>query len=229
VKPLIDRATELLAKFPDPDFVHGAAFHPLEYDRKKRDFRNRELILSVHRANSHVPNHHTFFNEARLSAIGQAIYFAGLLISVPPSSQFPKLLVLDDVLVGLEMANRIPVLEILNHYFSDWQIILLTHDRVWYEMVQVDMEGKPDWQGYELWVGPDGAPLHQKRGNGPDFFLDRARQHLAENDDRAAAVYARCAFESKVRKYCENHGVAVQFKPDPKKIDAETFWKAAKD
>ena len=38
------------------------------------------------------------------------------------------------------MANRLPVLEILEEYFADWQIILLTHDRVWYEMVQVEIE-----------------------------------------------------------------------------------------
>src|SRR5215813_5970014 len=35
---------------------------------------------------------------------------------------YPKLLVLDDVLIGLDMANRMPVLDILRQYFADWQI-----------------------------------------------------------------------------------------------------------
>lgn len=228
LKPLIEKATELLAKFPDPDFVLGASFQPVEYDTSKRDFRNRELILSVHRNGSHLPNHHNFLNEARLSAIGLVVYLAGLLISVPSTSAYPKLLVLDDVLVGLDMANRLPVLEILAQYFADWQVILLTHDRVWYEMVQVDMEGRPDWRAYELWLGSDGhTPIHQPRGSGPDFFLARANQHLAANDDRAAALYARAAFEAKVKKYCDRRSVPVPYKKDPKKIDAETFWKAA--
>ena len=90
---------------------------------------------------------HNFLNEARLSAIGLVVYLAGLLISVPTTSTYPKLLVLDDVLVGLDMANRLPVLDILEHYFADWQIILLTYDRVWYEMVQVEIENR-DWQAY---------------------------------------------------------------------------------
>ena len=129
------------------------------------------------------------------------VYLAGLLISVPSTTTEPKLLVLDDVLVGLDMANRIPVLNILEEYFSDWQIMLLTHDRVWYEMVQVNMASQ-DWLEYELWLGADGVtPLYRPRQSGPDFFLERAKRHVVDNDDRAAAVYARAAFEAKVRKY----------------------------
>ena len=127
IQPLINKASELLARFSDPDFTLGAASQPVAYDRDSRLFRNTELILSVHRSGTHIQDHHNILNEARLSAIGLAVYLAGLLITVPGTSQFPKLLVLDDVLIGLDMANRIPVLKILEDYFADWQIILLTH------------------------------------------------------------------------------------------------------
>lgn len=36
---------------------------------------------------------------------------------------------LDDVLIGLDMSDRMPVLDILRQRFADWRIILLTHDK----------------------------------------------------------------------------------------------------
>jgi energy-coupling factor transporter ATP-binding protein EcfA2 len=227
IKPLVDKATELLSRFPIPGFILGASFQPVEYDSPKRRILNQELILSVQSGVAQLPNFHNFLNEARLSAIGLVVYLAGLLISVPAASAHPKLLVLDDVLVGLDMANRLPVLDILEHYFGDWQIILLTYDRVWYEMVQVEMESH-DWRAYELWLAEDGVrPLHRQRERGADFFLTRANQHLVANDDRAAAVYARAAFESKARKYCSDNSLPVPYNKDAKKVKAEALWKAA--
>ncbi len=227
ITPLVDKATELLQKFPVSGFILGAAFQAVQYDAPNRKILNQELILSVQSGGNQLLNHHNFLNEARLSAIGLVVYLAGLLISVPGTTTEPKLLVLDDVLVGLDMANRIPVLNILEEYFSDWQIILLTHDRVWYEMVQVDMAAQ-DWRAYELWLGADGVtPLHRQRQGGPDFFLERARQHVVDNDDRAAAVYARAAFEAKVRKYCSDKSLPVPFNKEPRKVKSETLWRAA--
>ncbi|HEY6346730.1 MAG TPA: AAA family ATPase [Bryobacteraceae bacterium] len=228
IKPLIDKSTELLRKFPNPDFILGLSFHPVEYDKAQRAFKYEELILSVNYSGMHIPSHHNFLNEARLSAIGLVIYLAGLLISVPAQSPYPKLLVLDDVLVGLDMANRLPVLEILSQYFADWQIILLTYDRVWYEMLHAEIEAKHDWRAYELWLGADGVtPVHRHRGSGLDFFLSRALEYLAAGDDRAAALYARAAFEAKIKSYCEKKSVRVPYKRDPKAIEAEALWNAA--
>lgn len=37
---------------------------------------------------------------------------------------------LDDVVIGLNHSNRLPLLDVLNSMFVDWQIVLLTHDLV---------------------------------------------------------------------------------------------------
>lgn len=167
-------------------------------------------------------------NEARLSAIGLAIYLAGLKISVPPVSGYPKLLVLDDVLIGLDMQNRMPVLDLLAEYFDDWQVILMTHDKVWYEMVQLQLDGKTEWKAYELYVGEDQFPRHHQREGGADFFLVRARRGLATNDLAGAANYARAAFEWKIKSYCDKRSVPVPYKRDPRAISADAFWQAVK-
>lgn len=225
--PLMDQASRLLRKFPDCDFELGVAFQPIEYILKGKTFANQELILSVKRNGITVANHHDFFNEAKLSAIGLVIYLAGLVNTVPPASTHPKLLVLDDVLIGLDMQNRKPVLDLLTEYFAGWQVILMTHDKVWYEMVQLQLEGKTDWKAYELYLSDGFLPLHQPREGGWDYFVARARRHLAANDERAAAVYTRAAFESKVKKYCDERSLPVPYKKDPRSMTAEAFWQAA--
>ena len=227
ISPLIGKASELLAKFPGCNVTLKAFFQPVEYSTVDRDFINRELILQVDRNDALLERHHDFLNEARLSAIALVIYMAGLLISVPTVSAYPKLMVLDDVLVGLDMENRAPVLTILKEFFADWQIILLTHDKVWYEMVQVELEHHGEWKAYELWLRENQQPVHSPRRGGLNFYLDRARRHLDNRDHHAAAIYIRMAFESQIKKYCDQKSIPVPYKNDPKNIKAQSFWEAA--
>ena len=175
-------------------------------------------------------------NEARLPAIALALYLAGLLISIPapvPGGPiYPKLLVLDDVLIGLDMSNRMPVLEILAKYFSDWQVILITHDKVWYEMARLQTSGGAHWTYHELYAEPGGncldRPVQHGDGEGWTDYLARARKHLQEHDERAAATYARAAFESKIKRYCDKEGIAVRYRLDQRMMLAESFWEAIK-
>lgn len=172
---------------------------------------------------------HHFLNEARLSALAISLYLASLLI-IPVAKL--RLLVLDDLLIGIDMSNRMAVLGILREEFKDWQIILLTHDRVWYETVRMSTLDEKTWWYAELFAdtSSDGVPTPLWRGNdeGWNSNLQRAKQHLANHDDRAAGVYARSAFEGKLKNYCENNCVPVQYKSDPAKMTTEMFWRAIK-
>ena len=229
IPSLITKASELLAAHFDPRLSLAAAFQRVRYHQVYRRFENTELILSVRREGVELLRHHNILNEARLSAIGLVIYLAGLLISVPAASPYPKLLVLDDVLVGIDMENRLPVLRILKEHFSDWQIVLMTHDQVWYEMVMME-SGAAKWSAYELWLSEDGVtPTHRSHGCSADFFLDRAQGHLNNHDNRAAGLYARAGFEWRVKQFCDKHSVAVPYAKDARKLKIEAAWVAAKE
>lgn len=173
---------------------------------------------------------HHFLNEARLSAVAIALYLGTLLIT-PPSKL--RLLVLDDLLIGIDMSNRMAVLRVLRQHFNGWQIILLTHDRVWFETVRMSTRGEDTWWYSELFAQPghDGVPTPVWYGQDVRWTdnLERAKQHLADHDDRAAGVYARAAFEGKLKQYCNNKGVPVQYKSDPAKLTTEMFWNGIKD
>jgi ABC-type oligopeptide transport system ATPase subunit len=93
------------------------------------------LIDSNLDENTHKVNRvHTFLNEAKLSSIALAIRMAILKDKYVKES--PKMLILDDLLLSLDMGNREAVLNIvLEEYFEDYQIIFLTHDRVFFQTI----------------------------------------------------------------------------------------------
>ena len=173
---------------------------------------------------------HHFLNEARLSAVAIALYL-GTLLMTPPSRL--RLLVLDDLLIGIDMSNRMAVLRILRQHFNGWQIILLTHDRVWFETVRMGTMDEKSWWYAELFAEPahDGVPTPLWRGHeeGWTTNLQRANQHLANHDDRAAGVYARAAFEGKLKKYCDKHKVPVAYQINASAITTEMFWTGIKN
>jgi predicted ATP-dependent endonuclease of OLD family len=82
-------------------------------------FSENSISLDIKFFDHPIKNHHDFLNEARLSAIALSIYFASILQQ--PKSDL-SILALDDVLIGLDMANRLPVIDILERYFSEHQI-----------------------------------------------------------------------------------------------------------
>lgn len=92
---------------------------------------------------------HLFLNEARLSALAISIYFAII------KKQFTllgenslKVLVLDDLLISLDMNNRLNLIEILKTEFSDFQIFFFTHDKTLFEI----FKSKMSWKAYEIYV-----------------------------------------------------------------------------
>ena len=214
-------------------FAFGGITYTAAYYKRDREIAGRSLTLDVS-YRSHqlsVPQH--FLNEARLSALALAIYLAGRLACTPTATTTAlKLLVLDDVLIGLDHSNRLPVLDVLNSKFADWQIVLLTHDRVWFEMARFHLGNTGHWKSLEVFEGEDvvrGIPAPTVRAPGnkaAKASLDQARNFLANHHVPAAANYTRAAFELALKSFCERFGVPVVFKTDPRHLDTEKLLSA---
>lgn len=172
-----------------------------------------------------VLQHHRLLNEARLSAIAIVLYLAGLKLN--PSSEF-QLLVLDDILIGLDMANRLPVLRILQQHFRDRQVFLFTHDKMWYEFVRLNTAGDKTWCYFEMGSHSDhdgiDRPWIRKVEDGINEFLKRAVAYLADNDQNASALSARMAFEAKLKNYADKRHLAVPYRKDERQVSSEEFW-----
>lgn len=169
---------------------------------------------------------HLFLNEARLSAIAISIYLGMIKRHV---QGIPcKILFLDDIFIGLDIANRLPLLEILKSEFSDYQIFITTYDKPWFEYAKSFLEGQPGWKTMEFY-----AQLTDKGFEIPCIFddqdlLKRAEAHHRNSDYKAAAVYTRSAFEKIVREHCADKRKKVVFKLKQKTYTSEDFWNAIK-
>lgn len=168
-------------------------------------------------------DHHLFLNEAKLSAIAISIFFAALLLQ--PASRL-RILALDDVLIGLDMSNRLPVLDILRDEFGQYQIFFFTYDKAWYEIVKQRV-GEKDWKHVEFYAGnTDKHDLPIVAENGDYYSI--AADYLSGNDFKAAMVYLRTYFEYKLKRFCEKKSIPVIYHTNAKDFTAENFWEAVK-
>ena len=134
------------------------------------------------------------------------------------------------------MQNRLPVLNLLRDEFSaaGWQIILLTHDKVWYDYAAHAAIGL-DWACHELYAdrAPDGdggwhdLPLLRKPGQGAGDYLQRAIEQMRLHDHKAAGMYARAAYELALKKYCDRRHLLIPFHIEANKINSNAFFGAA--
>jgi energy-coupling factor transporter ATP-binding protein EcfA2 len=144
-----------------------------------------------------IEKYHTFLNEARLSALAISIYMVAIkrLIDVLETDSL-KILVLDDLLISLDMGNRLKLLEILKNEFSDFQIFFFTHDRELYELYK----DKLDWKKYEFYLDENdeipGVILKQGRSE-----IERAKAFYAQKDYDACALLLRKGFEKIIKNY----------------------------
>ena len=218
-------ASEILNKLGyDGHFVAlNFDFKAVRYEPRKNSLEGDEIFLTVKFFDEDLHAHHRFLNEAKLSAIALSIYFAALKLQ--PDSDL-KLLVLDDVLIGLDMSNRLPVLDILEEDFTDYQIVLTTYDKAWYEIVKQRTTEK-EWKYAEFYFSKTDEceiPIYVEN----KAYLEKAKEYFKVNDYKACAIYTRTAFEAMVKKFCEKKNIRVKYRENPKSLTSEDFWRQIK-
>lgn len=146
-----------------------------------------------------VAKPHTFLNEAKWTTIGLSLRLAMIedWTNRPSGAQL-KVLVIDDMLLSLDMSNRDIVLNLLiERYINDYQLIMLTHDRSFYEFAKrkINIKGNPkDWIYLEMFEDtlskipkPYFKPVKSSLQIATDYF----NQH----DYPACGIYLRKRFE----------------------------------
>ncbi len=214
------KASEILSKFGYENiFVTLDGFPGIEYSREDNTLNYQEIPVKVKFFDEDITAHHRFLNEAKLSAIALSIFFAGFQLQ--PASDL-KILALDDALIGLDMSNRLPLIDILDEYFSDYQIFLTTYDKTWYEIAK-QRTAQKDWKYVEFYFSQTDAyelPVYVEN----KAYLEKAREYLNANDYKACAIYVRTAFEAAIKRYCEKNNLAVRYRENPKDLKSEDFW-----
>ncbi len=225
----IEQDTNTFMKYFGANVKISLDFDKVEY-QGRRKLSGNSINLKIDFFEKSIPKHQLFLNEARLSALAISLYLAS--IKVNPLTGALKILVLDDLLIGLDMSNRLPLLDILKKHFIDidkdkqFQVIMTTYDKVWYELVR-------NYFGVEKWKYTE---IYTKSLKDDDFeipvifnengYLERAKHYLTEKDYKASAVYLRTEFERIVKSICDKQKIPVCYHKNQKETTSEDFWTA---
>ncbi|MBK7231410.1 MAG: AAA family ATPase [Saprospiraceae bacterium] len=167
----------------------------------------KELRLAIKLNGKVVAHQSDYLNEARLSALAICLYLAILKRNPQPIDY--KVLFLDDVFIGLDLSNRLPILDIIKNEFADYQVFISTYDRHLYELAKRKFETEtPDrWKSVELFVGKDSInnePVDRPILVVGESHFEKATQYLHDRikpDYPAGANYFRKAFEQLIKEY----------------------------
>lgn len=100
---------------------------------KPKILLNVELLSNKLNENKKpIINPQSFLNESKLTALALSMRFA--ILDEKFVKEYPKILVLDDMLMSMDMSNRDLILKvIIETYAKDYQILFFTHQRGLFE------------------------------------------------------------------------------------------------
>ena len=146
------------------------------------------LEISERLPNGHlrkIVKPHTYFNEAKLTAIALSVRFALLNIEKPADGRF---LALDDMLISLDMSNRAKVVDFLLKISDKYKIYLFTHDKMFFEYFKHKTKMNQDaWVYKEIYMDDDKTPYIR---NSEDY-LGQAEHYIKQHEYEIAGNFLR--------------------------------------
>lgn len=169
-------------------------------DRTSSNFRKPIIELHIEVAGKVIKRPQSFLNEAKMTQLALSVRFAASLVNLHDSDL--KLLVLDDLLVSLDMSNRMKVVEILltDPSLANYQKVILTHDLGFFrEFRRTIGPSHPDWSFIRL----AGDPATSITCHPEKTELQKAEDYLHGHSLDEAAVCLRKAAEDMAKRYRE--------------------------
>jgi energy-coupling factor transporter ATP-binding protein EcfA2 len=144
---------------------------------------------------------HKFLSESQLNSFGLSIFLA----SVKHFNPNFKFMILDDVINSFDGYKRPQVIDLLSEHFSDYQILLLTHDSIWLDRLQRSF---PQWArkhffGWDYAIGP-------KIRTGKNSY-EQIEEFLSEDDPAGAGRTFGVYLEWVLQELCESLGASIKY------------------
>jgi hypothetical protein len=152
-----------------------------------------ELAIDFYGSRQRPP--HGVLSESHLNSLAIAVFLA-MAASFNEKLGF---LILDDVINSFDVEHRGRLAELLADGFSDWQLIVLTHDQQFFEHLS---RRAPSWRKIEFtsWSHAAGPRTTKYETSG---MLAAARERLQSGDVHGAATKGRRALEELLQEVCE--------------------------
>lgn len=167
-------------------------------------------------ANKDINHPRSFFNEAKLTKMALAIRLA-IFDRKYQSSDCAKVIFVDDLLISLDMSNRLLVVKQLLDYVDYYQLFIFTHDRSFYDLICDSISQRniaKQWCYYEMYaideeVTNNNVPeaIISKKEN----YLQQAKAHFTKYDYHASANSLRKECEKQLKRlYPHNWTLAMK-------------------
>ena len=138
----------------------------------------------------------TYFNEAKLTAIALSIRFA-LLDNITPTNG--RFLALDDMLISLDMSNRMKVVKYLIEVVAyKYKIYLFTHDRGFFEYFKHKSKRvSSEWLYRELYMDDKKEPYWRNS----ETYLGNAEHYINQHEYEIAGNFLRKEAEAFCKEF----------------------------
>ena len=142
-----------------------------------------------------------YLSESHLNSLGVVLFLANARIF----NKHAKFLVLDDIVTSFDTSHRRRLLRLLRDEFSDWQIIILTHENIWFEIIKKEM-GQDGWMFHEIRSDNANGILLE---NSPSTLKEIIEQKKGKEDEYNDL---RKLLELVLKDICVNLEVKVAFR-----------------
>jgi energy-coupling factor transporter ATP-binding protein EcfA2 len=179
--------------------IEGLRVDEVDY----KELGNMDIRFNIdYGTHSIIDGYQYYLNEARLSALAICTYLASLKIN-PPNVQY-KILFLDDVFIGLDTSNRIPLINIINAEFQDYQVFITTYDKNWFDVAREHIN-TATWSLMEMYYDrirdAHNVVLRDEPAivNPSPTYITRAKEYFKAKDYAATSNYLRKEIERLVK------------------------------
>lgn len=163
--------------------------------------QDRSVVLEVFFHGEKVSPAYKYLSESQLNSFGVAVFLA----SATHFNKECRFLILDDVVNSFDSYKRPLLIDLIKNHLQDRQILLLTHDRFWRELLQRSLPNwkKVDFTGYTFGVGPTASPGLQT--------LDRVENALNRDEPDEACRILYQYMEDMLQELSERFECEVKF------------------
>lgn len=147
-----------------------------------------------------------YLSESQQNSLGIALFLA----SVKEFNSQNTFFILDDVVTSFDVGHRLRLIRLLKEEFHDWQILLLTHERHWFELIKKELASE-GWIICEVDCDPENGV--QLRGTPEDLraliTLKLSQGFEVEND-------LRTLLERVLKEICNSLQIKMAFRYNDK-------------
>ena len=152
-----------------------------------------------------------YLSESHLNCLGIAFY----LTSVKTFNKTNQFFIMDDVISSFDGTHRARFAHLLNEKFSDYQIILMTHEKDWFDYVSKLVKGKNWLINTFKHVDKDGPSIEVPLPS----LKEQIENQISQNDINGLGNKIRKYLESLLKEMAKKLGVYMRFEYNDKNED----------